>query len=305
MDDVVGRDAPALEGVGPAPPEELFEGGHRCETQFGGALGLRQGPAFTSDERQRIEELIHSHLVNAARAISARAAAEMRSVPLERYHEISDRLDHGRLLSKRGRIMGAEAVAEIKTMSFFDYAKASFGADCRLSDEESVGHEQICLRLVRPGRREDVGSLHADAWFWEHHGWIPPAGAHRTKMWLGICVDATRNGLLVAPGSHRQHAPYRASERGGRVSFEPDFDVGALELRRFDGRPGEPILFNYRMLHAGSLNRAPTTRVSIELTLLYKGDDRSESGRPLRKGRASSGTASRASRKASPPPRRC
>src|SRR5690349_3296217 len=271
MEDIVAMDLPPLEGVHALPARDLFEGGVRDEEMFGGALGLRAGPAFQESERRRIQELIQAHLVQTASEFSADAAREVRAVDLENYHEISDKLDHGKLLSKKGRIMGDEAVQEMKKMSFFDYARKAFGNESYLSDEEEIGHEQVCLRIVRPDRREDVGSLHADAWFWEHYHWAPPPGEHRTKMWLGVCVEPELNGLRLAPGSHRRPSPYRVTNEKGKVGFEPDFDMGEIGLRKFIGKAGEPIMFNYRTLHVGSLNRGKQTRVSIEVTFMYKG----------------------------------
>ncbi len=273
MDDVVTLDVPALEGIEALAPDQLFEGGLRHEEAFGGAAGLRAGPAITESERRRIQDLIQAHLVHTAKAFSASAATEVRAVDLENYHEISDRLDHRQLLSKAGRIMNDEAVQEMKRMSFFDYAREAFGPETYLSDEEGIGHEQVAMRMVRPQRREDVGSLHADAWFWEHYAWAPPAGEHRTKMWMGVCVDAARNGLRLAPGSHRRPSPYRVVIENGKLGFAPDFDMGEIGLGKFLGKPGEPVLFNYRTLHVGSLNTARTTRVSIEITLMYRGSE--------------------------------
>jgi hypothetical protein len=271
MDDIVAMDLPALEGIAAVAPGDLFDDGIRHEEKFGGAMGLRAGPAFQESERRRVQELIQAHLVDTAKEFSTDAAREVRAVDLENYHQISDKLDHGQLLSKKGRIMGDEAVQEIKKMSFFDYSRRAFGQESYLSDEEQIGHEQVCLRIVRPNRREDVGSLHADAWFWEHYNWAPPPGENRTKMWLGVCVEPELNGLRLAPGSHRRPSPYKVVNDNGKVAFAPDFDMGQIGLRKFTGKPGEPILFNYRTLHVGSLNRGKHTRVSIEVTFMYKG----------------------------------
>lgn len=271
MDEIVSVDVPALAGIDPIAPERLFEKGLRNEEQFGGADGLRAGPAFTEVERRRIQELIQDHLVATAAEFSDVAAREMKAVDLELYHEISDKLDHRQLLSKKGRIMGNEAVQEMKRMSFFDYARKAFGQNSYLSDEENIGHEQVCLRIVRPNRREDVGSLHADHWFWETFNWAPPEGEHRTKMWTGICVEPELNGLRLAPGSHRRHAPYKVIEENGKLGFAPDFDMSQINLSKFTGAAGQPVMFNYRTLHVGSLNRAKTTRVSIEITFMYQG----------------------------------
>lgn len=270
MDQVVSEEVPPLTGIEPLAPSSLFDREMRREDGFGGAIGLRAGPSFDESERRRIQELIQDHLVKTAIEISTAAAREMKAVDLELYHEISDKFDHRQLLSKKGRIMGAEAVQEIKSMSFFDYSRRAFGPDSYLSDEEDIGHEQICLRIVRPDRREDVGSLHADHWFWETFNWAPPSGEGRTKMWLGVCVEPEKNGLRLAPGSHRLDAPYKVMNEGGKMGFAPDFDMSKIGLCQFMGKAGQPVMFNYRTLHVGSLNRAATTRVSIEITFMYK-----------------------------------
>ena len=172
------RELPLLEGIDVVPPAELFGGRPPNEQAFGGALGLRKGPAFTADELGRIRDLVKAKLIYSARNLTA-SAGDLEDVELENYHLVSDRLDHSKMLCKTGRILGESAVDEIKSMSFFRYVREAFG-DFYLSDEDNIGHEQICMRLVRPHRTEDVGSLHRDAWFWEYYKWPVPAG-RRTR----------------------------------------------------------------------------------------------------------------------------
>lgn len=268
QDDVTLAVVPLLPDEGPARPDQLFDG-PRHEDAFGGASGIRQGPAFTPAEVERIKALVKERLLYAAAGYSAEAAQALEAAPLERYHEVSAHFDHAKMLSKLGRILSADAVAEIKKMSFFDYVREGFG-EVYLADEDGVGHEQICIRLVRPGRREDVGSLHRDDWFWAYYNWPVPAGENRTKVWTGICVDAPRNGLMLAPGSHRDTRGYRVEQQAGKIAFVPDFHWREIGLHRFAGAPGAPVLFNYKTLHVGSVNRADTCRVSIETTLMYR-----------------------------------
>ena len=267
-EDIILADPPLLDDIAPVPADLLFAGA-RDERTFGGATGVRQGPSFSTREVARIKALVQERLLYAASAHSQAAADDLERVGLEAYHTVSDRYDHARMLSKLGRILSADAVAEIKHMSFFDYVREAFGP-FYLADEDGVGHEQVCIRLVRPGRREDVGSLHRDSWFWDHYGWPVAAGENRTKVWTGICVDAPRNGLMLAPGSHRLDFEHRTELAGGKVQFVPAFDWRDIGLRRFGGRAGDPVLFNYRTLHVGSLNRAETCRVSIETTIMYR-----------------------------------
>jgi hypothetical protein len=266
--DVVLVDPPALRGIGPLAPEAVFSGAARSEAACCGATGVLQGPAFTPIELDRIRELIKARVVENARRLSVDAAADIEAVELERYHTVADRHDHSRLLSKLGRILPADTVDEIRQMSFFDYAREAFGP-FSLSDEEGIGHEQICFRIVRPNRREDVGSLHRDSWFWDHYNFTVPAGKSRAKVWVPVCGTSDRAGLLLAPGSHRNPAPYHTESIDGRLTFVPDFDVDSVPLRRYCGTAGAPVMFNYNTLHVGSLNRADDCRVSFEITILF------------------------------------
>ena len=263
----IALDVPLLDCGAPRRSNDLFQG-PRSEANFGGALGLCRGPSFTPAEVRRISDLIKAHMLMTAGDMSPGAVAALEATPLERFHDVEN-YDHARMLSKRGRILTDAAVQEIKTMSFFDFVREGFG-DFYFADEEDVGYEQITFRVVRPHRSEDVGSLHRDDWFWRHHGTPHPAGVQRTKVWVGIHVDGPKNGLRLAPGSHRMDAPYRVDRDGAKVAFVPDFDLGKIGLAQFPGQPGEPILFNYHTLHVGSLNRAATSRVSIETTIMYR-----------------------------------
>src|SRR4051812_36865464 len=206
--DAVLIEPPQLRPSGPLAPEEFFLGSPPSEKAFCGEAGLLQGPAFTSDELAAIRSLIKRHLVETAYAFSSSAADAIANAELENYHLISKEVDHGKLLSKKGRILPKAVVGAIKQMSFFDYVEKAMGP-FYLSDEEGVGHEQICFRIVRPHRREDVGSLHRDSWFWDHYGFEVPLGIARGKVWVAVGGEPGLAGLLLAPGSQSISAPYR------------------------------------------------------------------------------------------------
>jgi hypothetical protein len=257
-----------LRDIGPFPPESLFFGAPRSEAAFGGDEGLAQCPAFTPNELGRIRDLISAQLVKNAHTLSARIADAVADLPIDQYHHAVTDEEHARLLSKRNRILSAEAVADMKQMSVFDYLRRAFGP-CYLSDEENIGREQICFRIARPNRRSDIGFVHRDAWFWDHLGFPVPAGTARAKMWMPVCIAPGTAGLLLTPGSHRFANGYRVREIEGKLAFAPQNDPAASALRAYLGEPGDPILFNYALLHVGSLTLGKTCRVSIEMTLMY------------------------------------
>lgn len=268
-DGLVAAEHPPLTGVGPYPADALFFGMPRHERNFGGEAGLAQGPSFTPDEMRRIEALIQRHMADNAHRISPKTADAVAATSLRDYHRIADNAAHGAMLSKLGRILPKPAVDEIRQMSFFDYVRAAFGP-FSLSDEEEIGYEQICFRVVRPGRREDVGSLHRDSWFWQHFGFKVADGVQRTKVWVPVVAGEDQAGLLLAPGSHRLAGGYLAHERDGKLCFVPQIDADAVQLKRFMGRAGDPIMFNYDTLHVGAVARGDTCRVSFEITILYR-----------------------------------
>lgn len=265
--DVVLMEPPVLQPQGPL--DDLFGGAAKSETAFCGEAGLLKGPSFTADELRTIRELLKGHLIRTAHDFSPRAAEAIAAVELDDYHLVSDQIDHAKLLSKKGRILPEPIVDAIKQMSFFDYLRKTMGS-FYLSDEEGVGHEQISFRMVRPNRREDVGSLHRDAWFWDHYGFHQPAGIARGKTWVAVCGEPGLAGLLLAPGSQKMPAPYHTATTNGKLAFVPEFDVETIGLQRYCGALGEPIMFNYHTLHVGSLNRGERCRVSFELTIMFE-----------------------------------
>jgi hypothetical protein len=259
---------PSLRDIGPFPPEGLFCGASRSEAAFGGAAGMAQCPACTPSELERIRDLIKTHLLAHARALSGTTADAIADLPIDHYHHAVTDEEHAHLLSKRNRILSAEAVADIKQMSMFDYLRRAFGP-CYLSDEENIGREQICFRVARPNCRADVGFVHRDAWFWDHLGFPVPPGIARTKLWMPICLSPGTAGLLLAPGSHRSDNEYRVEKIDGKLAFVPRNDVEAGGMHAYMGRPGDAILFNYDLLHVGAVTRGDSCRVSIEITLMY------------------------------------
>jgi hypothetical protein len=267
--DAVLIEPPVLQPAGPLPPDGMFGGAPRSESAFCGEAGLLKGPAFTAQELATIRSLIKSHIVDTAHGFSPSAADAIANSELEQYHLISKEVDHGKLLSKKGRILPKETVDIIKQMSFFDYVEKAMGP-FYLSDEEAIGHEQICFRIVRPHRREDVGSLHRDSWFWDYYNFKVPPATGRGKMWVAVGGEPGLAGLLLAPGSQSIPAPYHTETVNGKLAFVPDFDIDQIGLQRYCGDLGEPIMFNYDTLHVGSLNRAEQCRVSFEITIMFK-----------------------------------
>jgi hypothetical protein len=182
------------------------------------------------------------------------------------YHLGCDRLQHNRLWGKKSRTFSAKTVATIKSLDFIRVLEREFGR-FEISGESGFEKEEIYWRLVRPGEKDDVGPVHADQWFWNLGNGVTPAGVRRVKVWIAVMTEAGRNGLRIVPGSHRHDWQWHGEFRDGIMKpvFDQDPETIGLELPEYT--PGQAIVFNDRLLHAGALNEGERTRVSVEFTL--------------------------------------
>ena len=145
----------------------------------------------------------------------------------------------------------------------FAYTKDDF-----ISDEENIGYPNVYWRCVRAGSPTDVGSVHADEWFWAlGHGTIP-SGYTRVKTWIPI-IQGEQCGLTILPGSHKKDFNYSFS-LGKDGKKRPQFDdAEALQGMCSAGVcVGNAIIFNDRLLHGGISSK--NFRLSVEWTSCIK-----------------------------------
>lgn len=234
--------------------------------------GYHSGLNFLPEELTKLRSLIsNSWVSHIGNMTSQSTARQFEKLGIDRYHELCHLLDHGSMWPKVIRILDPSAVVEIRNMSLMRRLEEEFGCFV-ISDEENVGHEEIYWRLVRPNSPKDVGPFHADAWFWDLGHGITPLGCKRVKVWVAIYCEPGKDGFKFVPDSHKHDWPYHGQLRNGIV--KPQFDVSEdeLDVVIFNSQPGEVIIFNDRLLHAGALGRSQT-RVSIEFTMFVKNEN--------------------------------
>ena len=220
-------------------------------------------------ERDILESAIRTQYLHRIRQHAPNHIGWFESHPIGDYHLGSERLEHNRLWGKQSRTFNADVVAMIKSLDFMSVLAQEFGP-FEISGESGFEKEEIYWRLVRPGQTDDVGPVHADQWFWDLGNGEPPAGAARVKVWIAIMTEAGRNGLRIAPGSHRHEWQWHGEFRDGIMKpvFDQDPEAIGLELPEFE--PGQAIAFNDGLLHAGSVNRGEKTRLSVEFTMFTR-----------------------------------
>lgn len=238
--------------------------------------GFHLGLHLATDELKMVRDLVANHMASQLAQIDPGKVDLFRATPLERYHEISSQLPHERLLTRQQRILPAAAVDNIKGTSLYRALERDFGV-VDITDEEGVGRPSISIRLVRPGVESDVGSLHADDWFWQIYGFKVPEGMKRVKVWVAVCSEPGKSGLLLSPNSHQRTWRYHLIDRAGMKKPLLD-DSEHPEMELFESRPGDAAVFNYDLLHGGAVTRGAKTRVSIEFTTLVPQERYAEVG---------------------------
>ncbi|MCA6299343.1 MAG: phytanoyl-CoA dioxygenase family protein [Phenylobacterium sp.] len=141
-----------------------------------------------------------------------------------------------------------------------------------LTGEEGRGFADIYWRVVRPDSPSDVGSIHADDWFWEILGHPRPENFQRVKLWIPILQDDDNPSLLVLPGSHLRAYRFTSvvNSQGQKKPVYADEDISD-RLTAAPVRTGQAVLFNYKLLHGGRSTGA--LRISMEFTLACRPRD--------------------------------
>ncbi|MCE2986524.1 MAG: phytanoyl-CoA dioxygenase family protein [Phenylobacterium sp.] len=172
---------------------------------------------------------------------------------------------------KSARMLPAEDFGRLhRTLleeGFLDPAAGEF-----VTGEEGRGDPDVYWRLVRPDSPSDVGSIHADYWFWDLLGFDFPSGMQRVKIWLPLLQDDDNPSLMVLPGSHLRDFRYTSfvNHLGHRKPQYADEDITDRMIPA-PVRTGQAVIFNDRLLHGG--RSTGVLRISLEFTLACRPRD--------------------------------
>jgi len=247
---------------------------------------LTRGPGYTTEfslssaELAVVRDAIEAQWLDTLGAAYPEMKAAFAESGIARYHEFADRIDHRGTWRKKNRMLPGTAVERIKQLPFMARLREELG-DFRISNvvhedgSVEIGREEIYWRLVRPGVASDVGALHTDQWFHDVMDGLFAKGQRTLKVWLPVCSEPGRNGLVVIPES--QHKPWRVRYVDIGVGLgKPQLDEPVAAPYREElmmTPPGNFVLFNERLLHGGALNQGDLTRVSAEITLVFDPED--------------------------------
>ncbi len=240
-------------------------------------------PGYCTDIRLTPEELevfvgeVERQWLDRMEGAAPDHAGRFRDTGIAGYHRFTDVVDHRSLWPKPVRVLPQDAVERIKSLGFLQRVRDTLGpfriAEFVWENRTEPGREEIYWRLVRPNAADDVGPLHADTWFHETVGGGKGQFGEdevTVKLWIALKTEAGRNGLLVVPDSHRAGVPHTTVVRDGTAKPQIGELPPGCEPMLVEATPGTIIAFNDRLVHGGAVNQGSSTRVSAEITLVFK-----------------------------------
>jgi ectoine hydroxylase-related dioxygenase (phytanoyl-CoA dioxygenase family) len=188
-------------------------------------------------------------------------------IKIENYHKlkISDIL-HKKIFTRENRTVSKHFINFIKKTSVFNKISKEFNF-IKFSKKVIYNKFDVFWRIVRP-LKNDVGDIHADEWFWSVNNWKVPKGYECLKFWI-MLSDNLNYGLSIIPGSHKINFPYKKIFKDKIYKPQLVKKINFKE-KKLITKFGTCIIFNYKLLHRGLMNKSTTSRVSIEFTLLCK-----------------------------------
>ena len=231
----------------------------------------KKGYVITSlkkNELNTLRSLVKDHWINRLTIACPQHVKKFYRSNLCDYHKHSNLVSHSKIWPKEARIFSPNDVKLIKQLPFFKKLIKSFG-DIMISDEEDYGWEEIYWRIVRPGNN-DVGSLHADKWFWELSNNSIPKNRFRIKVWVSLFNEKDLSGLRVVMDSHKREWKYSFKINNNKKKPLLKSKIEKKKIKNISTNSGDIIIFNDNLIHGGMTNLSEKTRISFEFTLLVK-----------------------------------
>ena len=219
-------------------------------------------PGYTIIEFNRSRSLVENEILQHCRTVVNAEICSLSGL----LHWISTNDNFRIVKEKKIRIFSREASLRLAHHFLEDLLRPALKGGEFLTDEEQLGYPNIYFRVVRADSSDDVGSAHADRWFWDIREHPFPAGFRRVKIWAPIVQDDSAPSLLLLPESQNERLKYSieySSDGRHKPIFQDHVILGKLVPAPV--RCGEAVVFNDELLHQGCATSV--TRISVEFTV--------------------------------------
>ena len=194
---------------------------------------------------------------------------------IENYHKlnITDK-EHNEIWGRSNRKSNKELAGAIRRTNIYNNLKKQL-SDLNFSyvvDRNINNEPDIYWRLVRPNKKNDVGPIHADSWFWKLNDYPLPENFKTFKVWVMLSEGTINSGFQLIEGSHQNKEKWSYTSLKKDNTIKPIFDYkkNNYNLLTLKTSFGEGVIFHEDLLHSGKLNTFDETRVSIEFTLTFR-----------------------------------
>jgi hypothetical protein len=239
-------------------------------SKINGQEGFYFGHITSESDLEELRLIVKTHFLRSIKADFPSLLERFEDNPLSNYHENCSTIPHGKYWSKDRRILPKDLLSRFKNTELYYWLARNFNV-ISITGEEGHLDEEVYWRLVRPQEANDVGPLHADAWFWDVGSQKIPKGKERIKVWIPLCSEPGVNGFLYIPGSHKRNITFQRELKHGKWKPVIDQDI-SNEAIVYQGVPGQPIVFHDKLIHGGSC-AGTSTRISLEFTILIQRSD--------------------------------
>jgi hypothetical protein len=215
--------------------------------------------------------LSHSDIQSISEIIERKLKRLLRfDVKLNEYaSSVNDELHALIVANKLARIFTEDEVEAVLALTSIRRLLACFpGAslsECTYGDRIVDCRPCIYMRIVRPGKKGDVGPVHADIWFDELYE-TPIDKRAFLKVWIPIVKSAEKNGLEFVTRM-RSGASIRYTKVDTPYGPRPYCDDSQMTFEQPRIHAGQCFIFDNKVLHRGSLDAGVLARVSIEIAL--------------------------------------
>lgn len=243
--------------------------------------GFSQKMKLGASELKIIRELVEKQYIGVIQEIYPEQQEIFAEFGPDRYHELSNRIDHCATWPKKTRCLEQTSCEVIKTLPFWKQLVNDFGSFItgRVVYEKDIewDRDEMYWRIVRPGEPTDVGTLHADKWFHDTmkiRERVFPKDAHALKIWIPLYCEPGKNGLAIVPNSHNELEKWRYESVEIENTSKPRLlcDESKVVTELLETPPGNIVIFNQDLVHVGAFNQGSTTRISLEITLIVEFD---------------------------------
>lgn len=180
-----------------------------------GPKGYYFGFKTDPEDLERLRKTIKTHFLRSIVLDFPELLNVAAKSSMDQYHRFCERIPHETYWTKTRRILPKDLLNEFKDTRLYHWLH-NHCEIATITGEDLVEEEEVYWRLVRPNAASDVGTLHADAWFWELAGETTPDNVERVKVWIPIFTEPGISGLKYIPGSQQESIPYSSVTKNGQ-----------------------------------------------------------------------------------------